>query len=98
MKLTLGQASQPVVFREGATCPEGYLCVPGVPPVKLPTVQGEPTGPWWSGLVTQAGGGWEPSSWYGGMTDAGEDIPNLPFVDNRGYFTSNFPGPWPVRP
>lgn len=56
------------------------------------------TGPWWGGLITPDGGGWEPSSWYGGMTDAGEDIPNLPFVNSRGYFTSNFPGPWPGRP
>ena len=48
MILTLGQVSQPVVFREGAVCPEGYLCVPGVPPIKLPDVQGAPAQPEWS--------------------------------------------------
>jgi hypothetical protein len=38
VKLTLGQQDPPIIFREGEICPEGYLCVPGVPPVKLPGV------------------------------------------------------------
>ena len=41
MRLTLGQQDPPIIFREGAVCPTGYLCVPGIPPVKLPDVQGQ---------------------------------------------------------
>ena len=94
----MADTGRPVVFQPGATCPTGYLCIPGMEPIKLPNVQSEPTGPWWAELITPDGGGWEPSSWYAGMTDAGESIQNLPFVDNRGYFASNFPGPWPAHP
>ena len=30
---------QPVVFAPGAVCPVGYLCIPGMEPMKLPDVQ-----------------------------------------------------------
>jgi len=32
-------AGQPVVFQPGAVCPVGYLCIPGMEPMKLPDVQ-----------------------------------------------------------
>ena len=32
-------AGQPVVFAPGAVCPVGYLCIPGMEPMKLPDVQ-----------------------------------------------------------
>ena len=35
-------AGQPVVFQPGAVCPVGYLCIPGMEPMKLPDVQGAP--------------------------------------------------------
>ena len=101
--------SRPVVFRPGAVCPEGYLCIPGMEPIKLPDVQPdvEPTGPWWQDLVTEEGGGSKPSSFYSGWTDEGDYIHNLPYVITEnsgtgglGYFATNFEEqgwPWPER-
>ena len=39
----MADTGRPVVFQPGATCPTGYLCIPGMEPIKLPAVQGEPT-------------------------------------------------------
>jgi hypothetical protein len=38
----MADTGRPVVFQPGATCPTGYLCIPGREPIKLPDVQGTP--------------------------------------------------------
>jgi len=32
----------PIRFGPGIVCPPGYLCIPGMEPIKLPDVQGTP--------------------------------------------------------
>jgi hypothetical protein len=33
----MADTGRPVVFQPGATCPTGYLCIPGMEPIKLPS-------------------------------------------------------------
>ena len=76
-------AGQPVVFRPGAVCPEGYLCIPGMEPIQLPDVQPDipdipdvPVEPSMPPLV--------PSSHSDLYVDNPYD-PNLPIISADGY-------------
>ena len=40
----MADTGRPVVFQPGATCPTGYLCIPGMEPIKLPDIQGDTSG------------------------------------------------------